>query len=166
MENVWTWPSRKLASGVPRVGDARQVAADRVERERAGRRRRLDDVQPLPPPIESHLERVAPFQPRQRIGDLGDARVEVRRRVRRRAELLVAADEKRRQRVGELRGRRDAGNAEGGSGRCRELGGGPPDGAARVADAQLVQHVRPRTCAGSSTQTPTPSCPAGPACRS
>ena len=32
---------------------------------------------------DAHLQRVAPFQPRERVGQFGDARVEVRRRVRR-----------------------------------------------------------------------------------
>ena len=38
--------------------DARQIAAERVERERPGGRRRLDDVQPLPAPVEAGLDRV------------------------------------------------------------------------------------------------------------
>ena len=60
----------------------------------AGGRRRLHDVQPLPSQIDAHLERVTPLQPRQRVGDLRHAGAEVGRRVQRRAELLVAGDEK------------------------------------------------------------------------
>ena len=56
IEKVCTCPSRKLASGVPVPVDAGLVAAERVEAERAGRRWRLEDVEPLPAPVEARLD--------------------------------------------------------------------------------------------------------------
>src|SRR5204863_138979 len=84
------------------IRDIRQVAAERVEGKRSRGRRRLDDIEPLPSPVEAGFQRVPALQQYHRIGDFGDAGVEVRRRVQRRANLLVTADGEGGQRVGEL----------------------------------------------------------------
>ncbi len=126
----------------PGPAGARLVAADGVERERPGGGRRLDDVQALPAPVDAGLQEVAPLHPGQRVGDLRHAGREVRRGVGRRAELLVAADEEGRQRVGETRARRNAGEAQRRAGRGVERRGGPVNGAARVAEADLVEERR------------------------
>ena len=55
---------------------------------------------------------MTPLQPRQRIGNLGDAGAEVRGRVRRGPELLVATGREGRHRVGKFPIRRDAGDVE------------------------------------------------------
>ena len=112
------------------------------------------------------LERVPALQPGERVGDLRHAGAEVGRGVRRRSELLVAADQERRQRVREtarstgMPGMPSAADAE-----VVELRRRAADRPPRVADAQLVQQRCSRTCAGSSTRTTTPWCPAGRACR-
>ena len=87
-----------------RVRRARKIGEQAAEGERAGRRRRLDDVEALPAQIGAHLQRVPALEPGERVGNLRDARAEVGGRVRRRSELLIAADEKRRQGVWELGG--------------------------------------------------------------
>ena len=130
--------ARERRSGIAHAG---QIAADRIERERTGRRRRLNHVQALPAPVQSHLQSVAPPQPCERVRDLRHARVEIRGGVRGRSELLIAADEKRRQRVRELRVRRDSRNAERGARGFGEPGRGSRNGASRVADPEFVQRV-------------------------
>ena len=96
--------------------------------------------EPLPPPVEPHLDRVAPLHPGQRVGDFRHARAEVRRGIRRRSELLVAADEERRQRIRKLRRR---GNARECSARRRPTWPAArrsaPTVRLRLPDAQLVQ---------------------------
>ena len=123
------------------VGRPWQIAPQLVERERAGRRRRLNHVQPLPPPVESCLDRVAPLHPRQRVRHLRDAGVEVRRRVDRRSEDLIAGDRERRQRIRKLRRRGNAWNVQRRARRRGQLRGGPMHGAPRVANPQLVEQV-------------------------
>ena len=54
-------------AGVRRTpGRSREQVA---EGERAGRRRRLDHVEPLPAQVAPRLEGVPPLQPGQRVGD-------------------------------------------------------------------------------------------------
>src|SRR5436190_1853472 len=77
---------QKAGQWRPGVGGSRQIAANRVERKRTGRIRRLDDVQSFPSPVQSKLDRVASFQPRQRVRGLRNAGVKIRRRVLKRAE--------------------------------------------------------------------------------
>ena len=100
IENCWTWPSRKLASGVPvlaavvasvgrlvnrllnvnwPVGDGGCTTLSRSQRRSA-----------------PTLTVCRPFSQVSVVGDLGHARAEVRGRARRRPELLIAADEERR----------------------------------------------------------------------
>ena len=86
MENVWTCPSRKLASGAPvfavpgrslpswlkvndPVGDGGWITFSRSHRQ-----------------SKPGLDRVPSLHPRQRVGDLRHAGVEVRRGVHRRSE--------------------------------------------------------------------------------
>ena len=134
-------PEKKAGERRPGVGGAGQIGEQVAEGERAGRRRRLDDVEPLPTQIGAHLDRVAALQPRQRVGNLRHARAEVGRGVRRRPELLITGDQKRRQRVRKravagIPGRLSAADAE-----RRQLRGRRRDRAPRVADAQLVQQA-------------------------
>src|SRR5262249_1846771 len=62
---------REAGKRVAGFCDAGETAADRGEGERSRRPWRLHDVQSFPPPVETHLQRVAAFQPRQRIRDFG-----------------------------------------------------------------------------------------------
>ena len=109
--------ARERVAGARNAG---QIAADGAEGKRSRRPWWLDHVQPLPSPVEPRLHGVAAFEPGERIGDLRDAGTEVRRRVVRRSELLIAIRRERRHRAGELRIRRDAGNVERGSRRRRQ----------------------------------------------
>ena len=167
MAKVCTCPSRKLANALPVFATPGQIAADGGEGKRSRRPWRLDHVEPLPSPVEPHLHGVAALQPGQRIGDLRDAGAEVRGRVARRSELLVAVRREGRHRVGKLRIRRDAGNVERGSRSRRQRHRAPLDGCAAYLRCALRSARWPRRCADSSTQTPTPSCPADrrPRCR-
>ena len=70
IENCCTWPSRKLASGVPVLAMPGRSVKRVLKVKDAGRRRRLDDVQPFPSQIGAQLDRVPAFDPRQRVGDL------------------------------------------------------------------------------------------------
>ena len=150
-----------------RVRRAREIAEQVAEGEGPGRRRRLQHIEALPPQVRTHLDRVPALQPGERVGDLGHAGAEVCRGVRRRSELLIAADEKRRQGIGKLRashgmpGRFSADDAE-----RAELAPrfGRPPGACRRCGARSA--ACSRTCADSWRRTTTTSCPAAPACPS
>ena len=135
-------PQEEARERRPGAGHAGQIAADGVEGEGTCRRRRLDDVQSLPAPVEPHLQRVAAFHPGERVGDLGHARAEVGCRVGWRPELLVAADQERGHRVRKLGRGGNTGNPERGSGRRPERRGITPNRASRVAKPEFVEHVR------------------------
>src|SRR4029450_11502472 len=77
----------------------------------------------------------------ERIGDFRDAGAEIRSRIIRGSELLVAVGGEGRHRVGKLRIRWDAGNVERGSRRRRQLHRAPLDGSPCISYAHFVQHV-------------------------
>ena len=96
-----TWPSRKLANGLPVPVTPGQIAAHGAECEVARGPWGLDHVEPFPAPVEAHLHGVPALQPGQRIGDFRDARVEVRRGAHRRPDLLITVGSEGGHRVGE-----------------------------------------------------------------
>src|SRR4029453_3824379 len=55
--------ARELRAGIRHAGE---IASQRGECERPGRRRRLNDVEPLPPPVEPRLEGMTSTHPGQR----------------------------------------------------------------------------------------------------
>ena len=118
-----------------------QVGEQVAEGERPRRRGRLHDVQALPAQVRAHLERVPALQPREGIGNLRDAGAEVRRRARRRSELLIPPDEKRRDRVRKPCARWNAGKAQARRRGAVQLSGRSSDRPPGVADAQLVQQA-------------------------
>ncbi len=167
MAKVCTCPSRKLANALPVFATPGRSLPTVREGKRSRRPGGLDHVEPLPTPVEPHLHGVAALQPGQRIGDLGDAGAEVRGRVVRGSELLVAVRREGRHRVGKLRIRRDAGNVERGSRRRRQRHRAPLDGSPRISDAHFVQHVGREGVLIVRGERPRLSCPAGrpPRCR-
>ena len=67
------------------VRHGRLIGEQAGEGEDTRRRRRLDDVQPLPAQVAAELNHVPTLLPAERIGKLGDAGPEVGRRVGRRS---------------------------------------------------------------------------------
>ena len=134
-------PQQKAGERRARVRGSRQIAEQVGERERPRRRGRLHDVQPLPPQVAAHLESVPALQPGERVGNLRHAGSEIRGRADRRAQLRVAGDGERRQRVRKLGVGRNAGQPQDGRCRAAQLCGVPVNGAPGVAESKLVEHV-------------------------
>ena len=85
-----------------------------------------------------------------------------RGRVRRRSELLIAGDQERRQRVGKLRVRRNAGQAEAADAEPASSAARAADRPPGVADAQLVEQAVRERALIARRERPRPSCPADP----
>src|SRR5260221_1480136 len=85
---------KKTGQRGSRVGDSGKIREEIAEHERPCRRRRLHNVETLPPEVRAHLERMPSCQPCQGIGNLRHAGAEIARGVGWRSKLLIAGDEK------------------------------------------------------------------------
>jgi hypothetical protein len=134
-------PEQKAGERRACIRRAREIRQQIAEREHAGRRGGLQYVEALPSQIGARFDGVPPLQPRQCIREFCHAGAEVARRISWRSELLIAGDEKRRERVLKVRGRGDSIETQAGRSVAWESNGGARDGSSGVADPQLVQHV-------------------------
>ena len=107
----------------------------------SGWRRRLNDIQPFPPQICAHLDRVSTSEPRQRIANLGHAGSEVRRRALWRPNLLIPADEECRKRRREPRARRNTRKTQARRWSAAEANRRSIHRSSRVAHTKLVHDI-------------------------